>query len=135
MINHRFPIAALITAVAFGGATHAVSCQQPPSLGHTHELVTKTLSAKASASLTVTSPAFKDGGEVPYENTQYRGNVFPGLTWSKGPAGTRSYAVVVQGASLTSPGVASSIHFTLFNISAATTTLKAGMTALPAGAT
>ena len=83
--------------------------QQGPSLGHAHELVIN-LASKSAAKLTVTSPAFKDGADIPYENTQYRGNIFPGITWSKGPGGTRSYALVVQGASLTSPGVASSIH-------------------------
>jgi para-nitrobenzyl esterase len=133
MIKTHLPIAVLLNVMAL--ATVGVAGQQPPSLGHTHELITKALPAKDSAPLTVASPAFKDGGDVPYENTQYRGNVFPGLTWTKGPAGTRSYVVVVQGASLTNPGAASSIHFTLFNIPAAMTTLKAGMTALPAGAT
>ena len=32
--------------------------------------------SKGSAKLTVTTPAWKDGGDIPYENTQYRGNIF-----------------------------------------------------------
>ena len=39
------------------------------------------------AHLTVTTPAFADGGDMPFENTQYRGNNFPGLAWTAGPAG------------------------------------------------
>jgi para-nitrobenzyl esterase len=126
-----------VLVCGFGLATMpgVAAAQQAPSLGHAHELVVNALPPKSPAKLTVTSPAFKDGAEVPYENTQYRGNIFPGLSWTKGPAGTRSYAVVVQGASLTNPGVASSIHLTLFNIPASVTTLNAGMTASPAGAT
>ena len=46
--------------------------------------------AKGSAKITVTSPAFPSGGDIPYENTQYRTNTFPGLSWSAGPAGTKS---------------------------------------------
>ena len=44
---------------------------------HTKELVIKALPPKAAVRLTVTSPAFKDGANIPYENTQYRGSLFP----------------------------------------------------------
>jgi Raf kinase inhibitor-like YbhB/YbcL family protein len=88
----------------------------------------------AKGRLTVTSPAFKDGGDIPFENTQYRGNVFPGLTWSKGPAGTRSYAIIMQDSSLLVRG-APVLHWTLFNIPAGVTRLAPGMAAdgKPAG--
>ena len=39
------------------------------------------------AKLTVSTPAFKAGEQIPFENTQYRTNTFPGITWTKGPAG------------------------------------------------
>ena len=45
--------------------------------------------AKNNAKLTVTTPAFKNMGDIPFENTQYQGNVFPGLEWTAGPAGTK----------------------------------------------
>ena len=48
------------------------------------------------AHLTVSSPAFGDGGDIPFENTQYRGNNFPGLAWTAGPAETKSYVVIMQ---------------------------------------
>ena len=128
-------IAALAGALGFFTATATVSAQQPPSLGHSHGLIIKVLPPKAPTALTVTSPAFKDGAEIPYENTQYRGNIFPGLTWSKGPAGTRSYVVAVQAANGKDPEGASSIHLSLFNIPASITALKPGMTTAPVGAT
>jgi para-nitrobenzyl esterase len=107
---------------------------QASSLGHTPQLVTYALAPGSGAKLTVTSAAFKEGEQIPYENTQYRGNVFPGLSWTRGPVGTRSYAVVVQAANLSTPGGAGSIHFVLFNVPAGTTALKPGMKTPPAGA-
>lgn len=133
-MNVCLSIAARLGALTLATVTPLLAGQQPPSLGHTHELITNALPAKNAAKLTVTSPAFRNEGEIPYENTQYRGNIFPGLSWTQGPAGTRSYAVVVQGANLANPGGASSIHFTLINIPAGLNTLKAGMTTPPPGA-
>jgi len=90
------------------------------------------LPAKGSAKLTVSSPAFKAGGDIPFENTQYQGNKFPGLEWSKGPAATKSYAIIMQD----TDGIRNNmpiLHWTMFNIPAGTTKLDAGMTAPPAG--
>jgi len=87
----------------------------------------------AKKTLTVTSPAFKDGGDIPLENTQYRGNVFPGLAWGKGPYGTRSFAVVMQDADVNFRG-GPLLHWSMYAIPAGVTKLVAGMTAPPAGA-
>lgn len=90
--------------------------------------------AKGSAKLTVTTPAWKDGGDIPYENTQYRGNVFPGLAWTAGPSGTKSYAVIMQDTGAIVRG-APILHWTLYNIPVSVTKLEAGMAATgnPAG--
>ena len=80
----------------------------------------------AKSRLTVTTPAFKNGGEIPFENTQYRSNTFPGLTWTKGPPATKSYVVIMQDNSLLVRG-APVLHWTLFNIPASVTRLEAGM--------
>ena len=89
-----------------------------------------TLPAKGGAKLTVTSPAFKHMGDIPFANTQYQGNTFPGLEWTAGPAGTKSYAVIMQDldGSATRPIIQ---HWTAYNITG--TKLDAGMTALPSG--
>jgi len=84
--------------------------------------------AKGNAKLTVTTPAWKDGGDIPYENTQYRGNVFPGLAWSSGPGGTKSYAVIMQDTGAIVRG-APILHWTLYNIPANVTKLDAAMPA------
>jgi para-nitrobenzyl esterase len=84
--------------------------------------------AKGGAKLQVRTPAWSDGGDIPYENTQYRTNTFPGLTWSAGPAGTKSYTVIMQDTDGVARG-APILHWTLYNISASTTSLPAGMPA------
>ena len=88
----------------------------------------------AKAKLTVTSAAFKDGADIPFENTQYRTNTFPGLTWTKGPAGTKSYAIIMQDNTLILRG-APILHWTMFNVPAGVTKLDPGMapTGNPAG--
>jgi Raf kinase inhibitor-like YbhB/YbcL family protein len=91
-----------------------------------------TLPAKGGAKLTVTSPAFKQMGDIPMANTQYQTNTFPGLEWTAGPAGTQTYAIIMQdtdGAAGRGGGIF--LHWTAFNIKA--TKLDAGMTALPSG--
>jgi para-nitrobenzyl esterase len=90
-----------------------------------------TLPARGGAKLMVTSPAFKHMGDIPFANTQYQTNTFPGLEWTAGPAGTKSYAIIMQD----TDGLirnAPILHWTMFNI--AGTRLDAGMTAVPAGA-
>ena len=126
---------ALLTAAALCAAPAAFAQSPPPPAvepGAAY-LVLPMLPAKGGARLTVSSPAFQAGGDIPFENTQYRGNVFPGLTWSAGPAGTRSYVVIMQD----TDGVRNNdaiLHWTAYNIPAGTTSLAAGMSALPAGA-
>jgi para-nitrobenzyl esterase len=85
------------------------------------------------ATLTVTSAAFKAGGDIPFENTQYRGNTFPGLSWTAGPADTKTYMVILQDTDVSQNG-APLLHWTMFNIPAGVTKLNAGMTAAPEGA-
>ena len=114
-------------------ASISLTGQNAPAGGHLKDLVAVTLPANGSAKLTVTSPAFRSGANIPYVNTQYRGNIFSGLAWTKGPKGTKSYAIVVQGESLTGSGGETSIYLTLFNVSANETVLQAGMTDPPAG--
>ena len=123
--------------------TGAVLVVAPPSFGQApppnatepgaSQLALANLPAKGSAKLTVSSPAFKAGGDIPFENTQYRGNVFPGLAWSAGPAGTKSYVVIMQDGDAMVRG-APILHWTMANIPATVTKLDAGMSAPPTGA-
>lgn len=89
----------------------------------------------AKGHLTVTTPAWKDGGDIPFENTQYRGNVFPGLAWSVGPTGTKSYAIIMQDTDASRDGKDPILHWTMYNLPVSVTSLPAGMMpdAKPAG--
>jgi para-nitrobenzyl esterase len=113
----------------------AALAQQPPPVEEKGlpMLALTNIPAKGMAKLVVTSPAFKDGADIPFENTQYRGNKFPGLDWTKGPAGTMTYAIIMQD----TDGIRNNmpiLHWTMYNIRGVSTGLPAGMSALPAGA-
>ena len=126
----------LVVIAALGSlATSALAGQAPPpaatEVGAAFQAL-KNLPAKGGATLTVTTPAFKAGGDIPFENTQYKGNVFPGLSWTTGPAGTKSYAIIMQDLDAMRNG-APILHWTMVNIPAGVTKLDAGMTTPPAG--
>lgn len=121
-----------IVASVFGFLTAAVIAAEAPSPG-AGQLALANFPAKAGARLTVESPAFKDGGDIPFENTQYRGNVFPGLSWTQGPAGTRSYVIIMQDPDAISGGMPI-LHWTMFDIPASVTHLDAAMQTPPQGA-
>lgn len=109
--------------------------QQPPPASETGAslLALLNLPASGTAKLTVTSPAFAAGGDIPFENTQYKGNIFPGLAWSKGPAGTKAYVVIMQDGDAMMRA-APILHWTMMNIPATVTKLDAAMSAPPTGA-
>jgi para-nitrobenzyl esterase len=129
---HRSLITA--TALTFLIAAPGFAQAPPPAtevgIG---QLALTTVPAKGGAKLTVTSPAFQPGADIPFENTQYRTNTFPGLAWTAGPAGTRSYVVIMQDTDAVMRG-GPILHWTMFNIPATVMKLDAGMTAPPAGA-
>lgn len=124
----------LLTACAATLLTVPVFAQSPPpadpEVGLSYLALTAA-PARDGAKLTVTSPSFTHMGDIPFAYTQYRGNTFPGLAWSAGPAGTKSYAVVMQDTDFLMRGSAI-LHWTMFNITG--TKLETGMTEPPAGA-
>jgi para-nitrobenzyl esterase len=124
-----------LSGLAILAIAEAVGAQpMPTSIGHDRQLIATALGVHGGAILQVTSPSFAAGGDIPRASTQFGDNRFPGLHWSAGPAGTRSYAVIIQGELGRDPMAGTSIHLFLYNLSAATRSLPEGMTALPAGA-
>jgi Raf kinase inhibitor-like YbhB/YbcL family protein len=122
-----FAIALMLSAPAFAQAPPNATEPGLPMLALTN------VPAKGAAKLTVTTPAWKAGADIPFANTQYQGNHFPGLEWTKGPAATKSYAIIMQD----TDGVRNNmpiLHWTMFNIPATVTKLDADMAAPPAGA-
>jgi para-nitrobenzyl esterase len=138
-MNVRIAITA-IAAAALGSVGLAftaapAAAQQPPVATEVgaSQLALANIAAKNGAKLTVTSPAFKSGADIPVENTQFKGNVFPGLSWTAGPAGTKSYVAIMQDGDAMMRG-GPILHWTMVNIPASDTKLDPGMTTPPAGA-
>jgi para-nitrobenzyl esterase len=130
------PFISFAAAALLGvAAAAAAQAQEPPAATEAGAsmLALVNLPANGGAKLTVTSPAFKSGGDIPFENTQYKGNIFPGLSWTKGPAATKVYVVIMQDGDAMRNG-APIFHWSLLNIPAAVTKLDAAMAAPPAGA-
>ena len=122
--------AAILSTIA-AAALSAQAAPKDPEVGIA-QLALTNAPAKGNAKLTVTSPAFKNMGDIPFENTQYQGNKFPGLEWTAGPAGTKSYVVIMQDTDILRND-APILHWTMVDIPATMTKLPAGMTEAPAG--
>jgi para-nitrobenzyl esterase len=121
---------ALVAVAVLPVAATAQAAAPPPAKPG---LAMTSFPAKSGKPLAVTSPAFKEGGDIPFANTQYRGNVFPGLAWGKGPYGTKSFVVIMQDADVNYRG-GPLLHWSMYDIPGGVTKLAAGMTAPPAGA-
>src|SRR5262245_11282288 len=125
----------LRATVLSGLAASALSAQaappKDPEVGIA-QLALTNAPAKGKAKLTVTTPAFKNMADIPFENTQYEGNKFPGLEWTAGPAGTKTYVVIMQDTDILRNG-APILHWSIVDIPATMTKLPAGMTDAPAG--
>jgi len=79
--------------------------------------------------LTLTSPAFADGGSIPSQFTCQGKDVSPALAWSGAPAGTRSFALVVDDPDAPDPKAPKMtwVHWVLYD-------LPAGASGLPESA-
>ena len=76
--------------------------------------------------LTVTTPGWDNGADIPFQYTQYDSNTFPGLQWSAGPAATQSYAIIMQDSGFVMRG-SPVLHWSMVNIPTTVTELPAGM--------
>lgn len=125
-------VAGLAATIASGAA--AQDAPPPPAVEPGGTLLAMpNLTSKTPGKLVVLSPAFKAGGDIPFENTQYKGNMFPGLSWTAGPSGTQSYVIIMQDGD----GVRNNapiLHWTMVNIPTSVMKLDPGMSAPPAGA-
>jgi Raf kinase inhibitor-like YbhB/YbcL family protein len=87
----------------------------------------------AATTMSITSPAFTANAEIPSEHTCEGADVAPALAWSGAPAGTKSFAVVVDDPDAPDPAAPKRtwVHWVVVNIPAEVASL--GPT-LPAGA-
>lgn len=89
------PVGTLLFAVLF--TVPAFAQVGGPALGGgPPRLAIELVPAKTSAKLTITSSAFKAGAILDGKYTQNGDNISPPIAWSKAPAGTQSYVVLVE---------------------------------------
>ncbi len=76
-------------------------------------------------SLSLTSPAFAEGESIPAIYTCSGEDISPELTWSEPPAGTQSFALIMD-----DPDAPAGtwVHWVLYNLPAGTRTLPEGYT-------
>jgi para-nitrobenzyl esterase len=120
-------------ALLFSAAAASAQAAPPAQEVGLSLIASTTITPKSSAKMSVGSPAFAASGDIPFENTQYKGNMFPGLFWTAGPPGTTSYVVILQDADAMRNG-APILHWTMVNIPANVLKLDPAMSAPPAGA-
>jgi Raf kinase inhibitor-like YbhB/YbcL family protein len=88
-------------------------------------------------SLTLTSPAFEPGGEIPARFTCEGEDVSPALAWSGAPAGAAAFALIVDDPDAPDPKAPKTtwVHWVLYNlpVSAAGLPEKVAPADLPPG--
>jgi hypothetical protein len=86
-------------------------------------------------SLTLTSPSFADGGEIPRRHTCEGEDRAPALAWSGVPAGARSLALIADDPDAPDPAAPrmTYVHWVLANLPPASAGLPEGATPLPSG--
>jgi len=84
---------------------------------------------------TIASPAFQDHGEMPSKYTCEGADLSPPLTWSGAPAGTKSFALIVDDPDAPDPRAPKMVfvHWVLYNLPADSRGLEEGARPLPPG--
>jgi Raf kinase inhibitor-like YbhB/YbcL family protein len=75
----------------------------------------------AAGPMTLTSPELTEGGDFPKASTCDGPDTSPALTWTPGPAGTKSYAIAFNDETI------SYLHGVMYDIPAGTTALPANV--------
>ena len=83
-----------------------------------------------AAQFKLSSPAFQDSGLIPRKFTCQGDNISPELNWSAAPAGTKSFALIMDDPD--APG-GTFTHWVLFDIPAATKQLAEGQPPIGVG--
>lgn len=84
-----------------------------------------------AAVMTLTSPAWPDGGVIPEKHTQVGGEVSPPFSWSDVPDGVGSFVLIAHDLdAATGDGTGTILHWMLWNIPAAARSLPEGLPAV-----
>lgn len=89
-------------------------------------LAIKAVEVKGDGKLTVSSSAYKDGEKIPVKYSGYDQNASVPLSWTKGPDGTKSYAILMDDPDAKTLELPVP-HWVAWNVPADTTTLREGL--------
>ena len=90
-----------LAALLIAGSASAQQQQRPPR----------------PAAMTLTTPAWKDGGVIPDKHSQPGHDVSPALAWDNVPEGTESFVLMVRDLnSVTNTGADQFLHWMVWNI-------------------
>ncbi len=86
-------------------------------------------------SFAITSPAFAPGSEIPSDCTCEGADASPRLEWTGAPAGTKSFALIVDDPDAPDPAAPKMtwVHWVLYNLPADAIDLADAVAVLPAG--
>jgi len=100
-----------------------------PNDPHASNLAIKLIGAGVPQAINISSPAFPEGGPIPFIYAAKGENISPPLKWTMGPQGTRSFAIIME-----DPDVRENppfVHWTIFNIPQHYLELPPGIPPLP----
>lgn len=92
-------------------------------------LASSVQAADAPETITITSPAFADGTDIPLMYSAYGDNVSPELSWSNLPEGTMQLALVMDDPVVDMPQPF--VHWVAYNIPASATGLPSALATDP----
>jgi Raf kinase inhibitor-like YbhB/YbcL family protein len=108
------------------------------AIDHAHCLIVTVpqMRGAQAMALSLSSPAFDDGAEIPRRYTCEGDDVSPPLTWTGVPEGTRSLVLIVDDPDAPDPGAPRMtwVHWVVYNLPSTTTGLDEACASLPDGA-
>lgn len=123
----RNPLLVLTGAAAKPAAKPAAAEMKEDT--DTARLAINLLDAGGAGRIEVRSEAFRDDGRIPGRFSADDENFSPALSWSKGPEGTRSYALMVEDPDAEEPKPY--VHWIAYAIPAGLTALREGLPGQP----
>jgi Raf kinase inhibitor-like YbhB/YbcL family protein len=124
------PLLAILVAALTAATTDATTTTAAPPAARAPR-------KESGMALQLTSAAFQPGGEIPKKYTCDGADISPPLAWSGAPAGTRSFALIVDDPDAPDPKAPKLtwVHWVLYDIPANAMSLPEGVAtkALPAG--
>jgi Raf kinase inhibitor-like YbhB/YbcL family protein len=120
----RYSIPVIALALVFTAPVHS---QPAPSDEGGVLLAKQILPARQNARLRVSSTSFNGGGIIPERHAKNGENASPPLAWTKGPQGTRSYAILAEDVTPSADGAVVHHHWILYDINPSVTRIDSGM--------